>query len=516
MTDYWFDEKTAFIAEAFFERRLVHIEGPLVGEPFKLEPWQRDIVRNLFGWKTKDGRRKYRKLYLEVPRGNGKSTFCAGLALYLLTMDGEKNAKVFSAAADKDQAAMVFDTARDMAEESPQLRKRIKPYKNRTMLFPEMRGIYKVISADAYTKHGLNPHGVIFDELHAQPSRELYDVLNTALGKRKQALMIMITTAGFDRNSICWEQHEYAVKVRDGIVDDPTFLPSIWAADEMDDWTSEETWKKANPNYGVSVQDWFLRQECQVALESPAYQNTFRRLYLDQWTQQDARWIDMEAWNRCGAELPDLRGRKCYGGLDLSSTTDLSALVLVFPPIFPNEPTWLLPFFWMPKENLIKRGRRDRVPYETWVRDGYIHTTPGNVIDYDVIELEITALKELYNIQEIAYDRWNASQVSQHLQGAGIVMVQMGQGFASMNAPSKELLRMVLSGTVSHGDNPVLRWMADNVTAEEDAARNIKPSKAKSTQRIDGIVASIMAIGRVMLQPVNPKSVYEKRGIRTI
>jgi phage terminase large subunit-like protein len=516
MSGFWFDAKAALIAEAFFERRLVHIEGPIVGQPFRLEPWQRELVRELFGWKWPDGRRRYRKLYLEVPRGNGKSTFAAGLALLLLAMDGEKSAKVYGAAADKDQATQVFNTARDMVEESPHLRRRIRVFKNKTMEFPEMRGVYKVISSDAYTKHGLNPHGIVFDELHAQPNRELYDVLNTAMGKRKQPLMIMITTAGFDRNSICWEQHEYAIKVRDGIVDDPTFLPSIWAADPKDDWTSPATWRKANPNYGVSVSEEFLAQECKVALASPAYQNTFRRLYLNQWTQQESRWLDMTAWDACDAPLPDLAGRPCYGGLDLASTTDIVALVLAFPPLTKDEPTWLVPTFWIPGEGLIERGHRDRVPYDAWVRDGYIFATPGNVVDYGRIEEGIKDLATRYHIKEIAYDRWNATQITQRLAGEGLTMVQMGQGFASMSAPSKEMLRLVLSRKLGHGGNPVMRWMADNVTTEEDAAGNIKPSKAKSTQKIDGIVGGVMGIDRIMRQGTPVQSVYEKRGIRTI
>ncbi len=516
MTDYWFDTKAALIAEAFFERRLVHVEGPLERQPFILQPWQRHIVRELFGWKMPDGRRKYRRLYLEVPRGNGKSTFAAGLALLLLAMDGEQSAKIYGAAADRKQASLVFNSAKLMVEKSRHLAPRIRIFRNRTMEFPETDSTYEVLSADAYTKHGLNPHGVIFDELHAQTSRELYDVLNTAMGKRRQPLMIMITTAGYDRNSICWEQHEYAIKVRDGIVDDPTFLPSIWAADPEDDWTSEETWRKANPNYGVAVPDWFLRQECKVALESPAYQNTFRRLYLNQWTQQESRWLDMQAWERCSAPLPDLQGRPCYGGLDLATTTDIAALVLAFPPVTDGEPMWLLPMFWIPGEALIDRGRRDRVPYDAWVRDGFIKATPGTVIDYGQIEADVMALNEIYDIKEIAYDPWSATHITQRLMAEGLTMVQMRQGFASLSAPSKELLRLVLSQGIGHGGHPVLRWMADNVQAEQDAAGNVKPSKAKSRQKIDGIVASVMAIDRATRQEIEEESVYETRGILTL
>jgi len=517
MTAYRFDERAAMVAVRFFERMLVHIEGPLAGQPFILEPWQRHIVSELFGWKHPDGRRRYRKLYLEVPRGNGKSTFAAGLALLLLAVDGERSAKIYSAAADKPQAAIVFETAEKMVKESPLLSKRIKPYRNRTMEYPETGSRYIVLSADAYTKHGLNPHGIIFDELHAQPNRELYDVLNTAMGKRRHPLMIMITTAGYDRNSICWEQHEYARQVKEGIIDDPTFLPAIWAADETDDWTSPATWAKANPNYGVSVREEFLRQECATALASPAYQNTFRRLYLNQWTQQESRWLDMHAWNACSQALPDLTGRTCYGGLDLASTTDIAAYVLVFPPVSDGEPTWLLPTFWIPVDSMQERVRRDRVPYDAWVRDGLVIATEGNVIDYGRVQATIEAMASTYNVREIAFDRWGATQITQNLTGAGLTMVQIGQGYASMSAPSKELLRLVLSHQVGHGGNPVLRWMADNVTTEEDAAGNVKPSKAKSRQKIDGIVASVMGLARALMHdPESGRSVYEDRGILTI
>ena len=513
---FYFDEKAATIVERFFDRMLVHIEGPMAGRPFILEPWQRRIVRNLFGWKQADGSRKFRKLFLELPSGNGKSTFASGLALYLLAVDGERSAKVYGAAADKSQASIVFETAEKMVSASPILSKRIHAYRSRTMVYEEMTSKYIVLSADAYTKHGLNPSGVVFDELHAQPNRDLYDVLQTAMGKRRQPLMIMITTAGFDRNSICWELHDYARKVQQGIVDDPTFMAEIWAADEDDDWTDPATWRKANPNFGVSVRESFLAQECKTALESPAYQNTFRRLYLNQWTQQDSRWLDMRAWDECDKPLPDLSGRQCYGGLDLASTTDIAAFVLAFPPVDEGEPTWFMPVFWIPGDNMIERARRDRVPYDAWVRDGLVESTPGNVIDYKRIQVKIEELKQRYDIREIAFDRWGATAISQGLTDAGFTMIQMGQGFASMAAPTKELLRLVLSGQIGHGGNPVLRWMADNVTVEQDAAGNIKPSKAKSREKIDGIVAAIMALDRAQRNASDSRSVYDERGILTI
>jgi phage terminase large subunit-like protein len=444
-----------------------------------------------------------------------------------LTVGGEYSAKIYSAAADKPQAAIVFETAEKMAAASPVLNARLRAYRNKTMEFAESGSKYIVLSSDAYTKHGLNPSGIIFDELHAQPNRELYDVLRTAMGKRSQPLMIMITTAGYDRNSICWEQHEYARRIAEGLVSDPTWLVRIYAASETDDWTDPAVWRRANPNYGVSVREEFLRRECATAIESPAYQNTFRRLYLNQWTQQETRWIDMAAWDGCAQAVPDLSGRTCYAGLDLATTTDIAALVLAFGPKEKvpherdlttlekasmshaqmlnlreaefSEPVYLLPFFWIPAESMVERERRDRVPYSTWVRQGLVTATPGNVIDYAYIRQQINELAEVYDLREVAFDPWNATQLSVQLGDDGINMIEMRQGFASMSGPSKELLRLVLSGGLAHGGNAVLRWMADNVTARQDPAGNVKPDKSKSTGRIDGIVAAVMAIGRATL-----------------
>ena len=513
-TNGWKPQDRAEIAVRFFERLLVHPKGPMAGQPFILEGWQRDIVRNLFGTiDPRTGLRRYRRAYIEVPRGNGKSTWAAGLALYLLLADNEQAAEIFSAAADREQAKIVFDTAKSMVEDAPALRKLVKVYRH-SMVVESTRSVYRVLSAEAYSKHGLNPSGIIFDELHAQADRELYDVLNTAMGKRAQPLMIMITTAGYDRNSICWQQHEYARQVAAGIIDDPTYLPAIFAADTEDDWTDPVIWEKANPNWGVSVQPTFIEQEFQTALASPAYQNTFRRLYLNQWTQQESRWLDMAAWDACGGTLPDLTGRPCYAGLDLATTTDIAAMVLAFPPTMPNEPTWLMPFFWIPEENMHERERRDRVPYSAWVRDGLVTATPGNVIDYAWIRAQVAKLATQFEIREIAIDPWNSTQLSVQLQDDGLTVVEMRQGFASMSGPSKEFMRLALAGELGHGENAVLRWMADNVSVKQDPAGNIKPDKSKSTNRIDGIVAAVMAIGRAMLHdPDAGRSVYEDRGV---
>lgn len=511
----WFDEEAAGRVVEFFERFLRHVKGRWAGCRFELQPWQRDdIIRPLFGWKRKDGTRLYRMAYIEVPRKNGKSTLAAGIALYLLFADGEAGAEIYSAAADRDQAAIVFETAKAMVEASPALKKRAKIYK-RSIVVPRTASSYKVLSADAPTKHGLNAHGIVFDELHAQPNRELWDVLATSTGAREQPLIVAITTAGYDRNSICWEQHDYARKVLDGVINDPSFFAYIAAADENDDWRDPRTWAKANPGLGVTVKKEYIEQEAKRAMEVPAYQNTFRRLHLNQWTQQDERWLDLAEWDaNAHLVVPEkLKGQACYGGLDLASTTDIAALVLLFPR---EEGTYdILPFFWIPEDNMREKENRDRVPYSTWVRQGFIYATPGNVIDYAAIRKKINELGAVYNIREIGHDPWNATQLALELNGDGFTMVPIRQGFASMSPPTKELLNLVLARKLRHGGNPVLRWMADSMVVKQDPAGNIKPDKSKSTARIDGMVALIMAIDRATRHRED-KSVYEERGILTL
>lgn len=513
-SEFYYDKDAANLAVRFFEKLLVHSKGEWAGKPFVLQEWQREeIIKPLFGWKRcKDKTRRYRTAYIEVPRKSGKSTLCAGLALYLLFADGEAGAEVYSAAADKDQARIVFEEAKNMVESSKALSEHGQVYRNSIVVKSE-RSSYRVLSADAFTKHGLNASGIIFDELHAQPNRELWDVLNTSTGARRQPLMVMITTAGYDLESICWQQHEYARQVLDGVIEDSTFFAYIAAADDDDDWTNPVTWAKANPGLGETIKLDYLEAECRRAMASPAYQNTFRRLHLNQWTTQEERWLDMSAWNACKREFPDLKGRRCFGGLDLASTTDIAAFVLCFAPDEEGEPYWLLPFFWIPMDNLIERVRRDRVPYDAWLRDGYMQATPGSVIDYYYIEMTIRQLAIDYQIEEIAFDRWGATLLYQRMEEARQTMIQFGQGYQSMSPPTKEFMKLVLSQRIAHDGNPVLRWMADNVIVRQDPAGNLKPDKSKSRSKIDGIVASIMGLDRALRHTA---SVYDGGGIKEL
>jgi len=501
-----------------FINLLCHTKGEWAGQPFNLREWQRKPIEQLFGTLNEDGSRQYRTCYWEIPRKNGKSETAAAIALYMLFADGEVGGEIYSCAADREQASLVFNVAAQMIRYSPELSAMSKIVDSqKRIVVPGTGSFYRAISAEAYTKHGFNAHGVIFDELHTQPNRELWDTMSTAGGTRRQPLLFAITTAGYDRNSICWEIHEYADKVKRGIVQDPTFLPVIYAAPVEADWRDEKVWHECNPALGDFRRLEELRMHFRKASEVPAYENTFRRLFLNQWTRQETRYYPMDKWDACDGPVVEgeLIGRKCWSGLDLASTTDIAALVHVFPPQDEGGYWQVLPRFWVPQENMVVRSRRDHVDYDLWCQAGLIEATPGNVIDYRAIFHRIDEDAQMFDIQEVAFDRWGATQISQELAERGMTMVPFGQGFKSMSPPTVESLKLVLSGKLAHGGNPVLRWMADNFIAQENAAGWFKPDKGKSTERIDGIVAMIMAIGRATVGETTG-SIYDTRGVRAV
>ncbi len=510
---YWFDYEEADRYCDFFAQHLTHVKGEKAGAPLMLEPWEREhLIRPLFGWKRPDGTRRYRTAYIEIPKKNGKSTLGSGIALAVGFCDHEPGAEIYSAAADRDQAAIIFDIGGQMRTASPALAKRSTLFR-RSLYIPRWGTVWKVLSSDVRTKHGLNAHVNLFDELHAQPNRELFDALDGAVAARRQPLKIYFTTAGFDRTSICWEMHDYADKILRGVLRDDYFLAVIYAADAKDDWTDPKTWAKANPNLGVSVKLDFLAAACREAQQKPAAQNNFKRLHLNIWTSAETKWLAHGVWdkNAFPADEEALAGRECVGGLDLANSIDIAAFVRVFLRQSVDEPIKVLPTFWIPKDNIRARVLRDRVPYDAWVRDGWIIATEGNVIDFAAIRRDLNALAARTSIREIAFDRWGASKLTTELTEDGFTMIQMGQGYASMSAPMKELYRMLLKRELAHGGHPVLRWMADNVMASMDAAGNIKPDKEKSREKIDGLVALIMAIDRLMR---TSGSVYEQQGLR--
>lgn len=500
-----------------FINSLKHTKGVWYGKNFELLPWQDKIVRDLFGTLKPNGYRQYNTAYIEIPKKQGKSELAAAVALYLTCGDGEYGAEVYGCAADRQQASIVFDVAVEMINQCPALKKRCKILASqKRIVYLPLKSFYQVLSAESYTKHGLNVHGVIFDELHAQPNRALYDVMLTGSGDaRKQPLYFLITTAGTDRNSICYEVHRKAEDVINGKKNDPTFYPVIYGIKDDDDWTDEKNWYKANPSLDITVDIDKIRAAFNNAKENPAEENLFRQLRLNQWVKQSIRWMPMDKWNLCSyaVDKERLKGRICYGGLDLSSTTDITAFVLVFPPEDEDGKYEVLPFFWLPEETLELRVRRDHVPYDTWKAKGLIMTTEGNVVHYGFIEKFIEELGTQYNIKEIAYDRWGAVQMVQNLEGMGFTIVPFGQGYKDMSPPSKELMKLVLEKKIAHGGNEVLEWMVDNIYIKTDPAGNIKPDKEKSTEKIDGAIALIMALDRAIRHGGQQESVYNERGI---
>ena len=515
--DSHYDKSAADYAVDFIQC-LCHTKGTWAGKEFKLLPWQEQIVRDIFGILKPNGYRQFNFAYAEIPKKNGKSELAAAVALLLTCADNEERAEVYGCAADRQQASIVFEVAADMIRMCPSLSKRCRILSaTKRIVYVPTNSFYQVLSAEAYSKHGFNIHGVVFDELHTQPNRKLFDVMTKGSGDaRMQPLFFLITTAGTDTKSICYETHQKALDLLEGRKTDPTFYPVIYGADDDDDWTDPKVWKKANPSLGTTIGMDKVKAACVSAMENPAEENAFRQLRLNQWVKQVIRWMPMEKWDACRATIDEeeLEGRVCYGGLDLSSTTDLTAFSLVFPPRDEEEPYIVLPYFWVPEETLDLRIRRDHVPYDLWARQGFINTTEGNVIHYGFIEKFIEDLGERFNIREIAYDRWGATQISQDLEGAGFTVVPMGQGFASMSPPTKELMNLVLQKRFVHSGHPVLRWNMDNICIRTDPAGNIKADKSKSTEKIDGAIATIMALDRaIRCGNDNSASVYDQRGI---
>lgn len=497
---------------------LTHTKGTWAGKPFKLLDWQEQIIRDLFGVVKPNGYRQFNTAYIEIPKKMGKSELAAAVALLLCCGDNEERAEVYGCAADRQQATIVFDVAADMVRMCPALNRRVKILASqKRIIFLPTNSFYQVLSAEAYSKHGFNIHGVVFDELHTQPNRKLFDVMTKGSGDaRMQPLYFLITTAGTDTHSICYETHQKAVDILEGRKIDPTFYPVIYGAKDSDDWTDPKVWKKANPSLGVTVQMEKVKAAFESARQNPGEENAFRQLRLNQWVKQSIRWMPMEKWDACGFQVneEELEGRVCYGGLDLSSTTDLTAFSLVFPPLDESDKFRILPYFWVPEETLSLRVKRDHVPYDVWEKQGFIKTTEGNVVHYGFIEKFIETLGERFNIREIAFDRWGAVQMVQNLENMGFTVVPFGQGFKDMSPPTKELMKLTLEQKIAHSAHPVLRWNMDNIFIRTDPAGNIKCDKEKSTEKIDGAIATIMALDRaIRCGNQNTGSVYDARGI---
>lgn len=546
---YFFDIESASDARDFFSECLTHTKAPWAGRPFDLEEWQALlVVVPVFGWKiTATGFRRFRKVYVEIPKKNGKSKLAGGIGLYMTFCDGEAGAEIICAAADREQAAIVFDDAKAMVEDCPDLFDRSLVYR-RSIVYPETRSTFKVVSADVKSKHGPNIHCLIFDELHVQNDRELFETLEKGIAARDQPLILMLTTAGDDQESICYEQHEYAESVIKYGGDD-SFLPVLFnlnldaKAGPVDDWSSLQAAMKVNPNYGITVKAEYFENEIRAALKEPRKANNYKRLHLNIWTQQNRLWIPIERWDACKKDftLEELQGIPVAGGMDLSSKIDLTAFVLAFkhydnpdekPVEIELDPTadtteeikkfleslepaadtkkkkfkinfrvTLVPFFWMPEESLTERKKTDRFGYDVLKEEGLIEVTEGNIIDYDAIYAKILELSGMFHLKdaEIGYDPWNATQLVTQLQKEGFKLVEVPQNYRHLSEPSKVYEALVQSGRIRHSGHRVLRWNVENVSVKEDPAGNIRPIKSSKMKRIDGVIASVDAISRLLV-----------------
>jgi phage terminase large subunit-like protein len=526
---YW-DESAAKAASDFFPRYLRHTEGEWAGRPFVLADWQRDrIIRPVFGWKRADGSRLIRMVWLEVPRKNGKTELAAGISLLALMGDGEMGGQVYSMAVDKAQARIVFQKATVMVAYDETLRRHLDAYKT-SIFCPELVATFMPLSAGSSGKHGFSPSAAIGDEIHEWPDGELADVVHKGTAARRQPLEVYITTAGISGEGYAWEMHELAQQVARAEVVDPTFLPIIFAAPvdeaDKDGWKREETWRAANPNYGVSVKPEYMLAEAQKAARSPRAENDFKRFHQNIWTEQVTRWLPMDekGWRGCTADPEDqvlwralaerMRGRICWSGLDLSLTRDLSALCHVFPPIEGDKLWTFLWRFWLPADTVDDQPLARKMRYRAFVDAGALVLTPGNVVDYDHIQEAILEDSKIYQMAWLGIDRYNASQIAIDLKDKhGLPVNWFGQGYLSMSPAAKGFERLVASCGLEHGNHPVAKWMAGNASVERDAAGNIKPTKAKAADKIDGIVAAVMAYGGATTAPIEESPYADGRGL---
>ena len=514
----YYDEDAADRAVRFFSL-LNLVEGKGAGKSWELLPWQEyEVVRPLFGYRRADGSRLYRTVWVEVPRKNAKTTLAAGLALYALVADGEAAPQVIIGARDRQQARLCFDLARKMVQASPALSKRCRAVRS-YIEHPKSGGVIRTVSADAAGQHGLSASFVIVDEVHAHRDRELWDVLATSTGARAQPVVMGITTAGvYDPHSIAWELHTYAERVAAGELTDPYFLGVVYGAEPEEDYTDPDVWRRVNPSLGYAISEDYLREEVARCAVSPARQTTFRQLHLNVWTSEVSRWIDPAAWDANGGPLrPIVPGEvRAYAGLDLSSTTDVSAFVVVRPH---EDGTFdVHPHFWLPSADILERERRDRLPYREWAAAGFLTFTDGNIVDYAAIRNRVVDLADEFGGFTVGYDPWNATGIVTELMGAGLTCVPVRQGFATLSSPTKELERLILGEKVRHAGNPVLKAHVGAALVQSDAAGNVKPDKGKSSARIDGVVALVMALHVATLSSGqgSGRSVYEERGIEIL
>lgn len=527
----YFDAKQARRAFRFFGM-LRHTDGQFANKIFQLHPYQQFVIGSLFGWKKADGSRRFIVAYIEIGKGNGKTPLAAGVGLYGLVADGEAGAQIYSAAVTRDQAMLSFVDAENMAKASPEIADRID-FNVGNMAVVETNSFFRAISSEKRGLDGKRVHIALIDELHEHPSGIVVDKMRAGTKSRRQALIFEITNSGYDRTTVCWQHHEYSAQVLGGILEDDGWFAYVCQLDPCekcaadgkqmptdgcpgcDQWTEEATWIKANPGLDVILTRRYLAGQVKEAQGMPTKENIVRRLNFCQWTEQDVRWIPMADWDSCPKtiDLEELAKskRRCWGGLDLSATNDYTAFLMCFPPLGEDDPWIWVPKIWVPGVTAEERERRDRLPITTWARQGLISVTEGNVVDYDFVIKEIEELGSRFAIQDIGYDSWNATQAANELGKLGFVMVEMRQGTATLNEPCKMLEKLVRSHQINHGGHQVMRWMASNVVVRVDANGNLAPDKEKSGQKIDGIVAGLMAMGRAIRCQDEP-CVYNSRG----
>jgi phage terminase large subunit-like protein len=522
----FFDVDEAEIALRFYPATLKHSKGKWGKHPFVLEPWQKFIVWNLFGWKKEsNSKRRFNISYAEVGRKNGKSTFVAGTGLKCLVLDGEPGAEIYSAATKMDQAKIIHTEAVRMVRKSPDLKKYLQIYTN-NIVMPSTESKYEPLGADAKTLDGLNPHFASLDEFHAHKSGEIHDVLRSAMGSREQWLLFIITTAGFNIHGVCHDEHDYAIKVLENIVTDDSYFAFICTVDDEENWRQKAfancdtsncakctnwktSWVKANPNLGVTVDIDDMKAMCKKAQESPGEMNSFLCKKLNIWTAQETKFINMEAWDKCGGVIDanTLLGKPCLAAIDMSSTKDLTANLKLFD--LPDGRIFIKTNFYCPKDTAIQRSREDKVPYLKWAEQGWLTLTPGNVVDNEFVRRQIRQDWQDYDVEAMAYDKWgfesNRQELVKPTDGAKGLdekkIIEFPQTIGNMSEPTKEVERNILSGKYVHNNNPVLTWMINNVAVYTDPNENIRPVKNKSSERIDGFVALVMATGLRLKMP---------------
>jgi len=513
---YTFDKSRADRVVKFIETFCVMSKGEWAGKPMKLQPWQiHDIIEPMFGWVDSTGARRYRTSAIFTPKKNGKSTLLSALALYFLIGDGEQGAEVWGAACDRAQAGIIFREAAAMVRASPSLSRVIEIIDStKTLVHKASNSRYSVLSSDSWRAEGINASAVLLDETHSQRDRRLYDALRYAGAARRQPMLCSISTAGYDRtpSAIWWELWQYSERVGLDPKSDPTFFGKIYSASIDDDYWDKKTWYKANPSLGKCISLRSFRADAVEAKNSSSKLNAWLRYRLNVPTQSDTRWFQPEDWAACnGTPLEPLHGRACFAGIDMADNLDITAVVYSFPSV---DGSYDLDCrFFVPEDGVAEREKKDNIPYSQWIRDGWITTTDGARLDHERLGAEIIEYSARHNIRKIGVDPFNIGSVATQLQRAGLEVQTIGQSIGSLTSPSKLLEGLVASKKIRHGGNPVLAWMAGNVQVTTDSSGNIKPDKAKSTEKIDGIVATILGLALASTSDESLTNVWEIHAI---